>query len=95
MRIGGLGEPPAENVSTASTASLLGFYTTTDALGRLQLDFSVATGSYAGIAGVIITQAVPEPSTFLIWSLGLLGLAWYARRRRTRYVNGTGLILAI
>jgi len=27
---------------------------------------------------------VPEPSTFLIWSLGLLGLAWYARRRRTK-----------
>jgi len=26
---------------------------------------------------------VPEPSTFLIWSLGLLGLAWYARSRRS------------
>ena len=25
---------------------------------------------------------VPEPTTFLIWSLGLLGLAWCARRRR-------------
>ena len=25
---------------------------------------------------------IPEPSTFLIWALGLLGLAWYARRRR-------------
>ena len=23
-----------------------------------------------------------EPSAFLIWALGLLGLAWYARRRR-------------
>jgi len=27
---------------------------------------------------------IPEPSTFLIWSLGLLGLAAYARRRRTK-----------
>jgi len=25
---------------------------------------------------------IPEPSTFLIWSLGLLGLAWVGRRRR-------------
>ena len=27
---------------------------------------------------------IPEPSTFLIWTLGLLGLAVYARRRRTK-----------
>jgi len=27
---------------------------------------------------------IPEPSTFLIWALGLLGLAWCARRRRTK-----------
>jgi len=25
---------------------------------------------------------IPEPSTFLIWGLGLLALVWYARRRR-------------
>jgi len=25
---------------------------------------------------------IPEPSTFLIWTLGLLGLAWYGRRRK-------------
>ena len=30
------------------------------------------------LAGTVI----PEPSTLLIWSLGLLGLAAYARRRR-------------
>jgi len=27
---------------------------------------------------------IPEPSTFLIWALGLVGLAWCARRRRTK-----------
>jgi hypothetical protein len=31
-----------------------------------------------------LSAVVPEPSTFLIWSLGLIGLAWYARRRRTK-----------
>jgi len=37
----------------------------------------------------IVTEsaAIPEPSTFLIWALGLLGLAWYARRRRTKFVG--------
>jgi len=33
---------------------------------------------------ISLAAVVPEPSTFLIWSLGLLGLAWYARRRRTK-----------
>jgi hypothetical protein len=28
--------------------------------------------------------AVPEPSSLAIWTLGLLGLAWRARRRRTK-----------
>jgi hypothetical protein len=37
-----------------------------------------------GIAGFLAPEIIPEPSTFLIWTLGLLGLAWYARRRRTR-----------
>jgi len=27
---------------------------------------------------------IPEPSTSLIWGLGMIGLAWYARRRRTK-----------
>jgi len=25
---------------------------------------------------------IPEPSTFLIWALGLLGLGWFGWRRR-------------
>jgi len=28
------------------------------------------------------TTIIPEPSTFAIWSLGLLGLAWFGRRKR-------------
>jgi len=37
------------------------------------------------ISGEVVQgQIIPEPSAFLIWSLGLLGLAWYARRRRTQ-----------
>jgi len=27
---------------------------------------------------------IPEPSTLVIWGLGLLALAWYARRKRTK-----------
>ncbi len=30
----------------------------------------------------VASTAVPEPSTFFLAALGLLGLAWYARRRR-------------
>jgi len=29
-----------------------------------------------------VTSVIPEPSTFLIWSLGLLALGWYAWRKR-------------
>ena len=36
----------------------------------------------SGIQSETPTVIIPEPSTFLIWSLGLLGLAWCARRRR-------------
>jgi len=72
----------AENGSTVGTASLLGFYTKTDALGELQLDFSIASGNYAGIAGVIITERVPEPASFLLLALGGLALVALVRRRR-------------
>jgi len=76
----------AENGSTTGTASLLGFFTTTDAAGQLQLDFSIASGNYAGIGGVILTQQqsliIPEPSTLLVWSLlAALGIAAGRRRK--------------
>ena len=37
-----------------------------------------------GLRGIDLAHAsiVPEPSTLLIWSLGLMGLAWYRRRPR-------------
>jgi len=33
-------------------------------------------------AGQPLVAVIPEPSTFLIWALGLIGLAWCASRRR-------------
>jgi len=63
-------------------------YTTNPAISYLALvsnDLSAAQIGYFDnfrleVPGIII----PEPSTFLIWSLGLVGLAWCARRRRTK-----------
>ena len=40
--------------------------------------------SFAELTAESDPAAIPEPSTFLIWALGLVGLAWYARRRRTK-----------
>jgi len=58
---------------------------------RLTMNASGYGGSngnqWGGLRQIAVTQAsaiIPEPSTFLIWSLGLLGLTWYARRRRTK-----------
>ena len=39
----------------------------------------------ATIGAVMFDSAenvIPEPSTFLIWTLGLLGLGWFGRRRK-------------
>jgi hypothetical protein len=54
----------------------------------IDIDDTVGIGStdrtrYIGLAYELV-RVIPEPSTFLIWSLGLLGLAWCARRRRIR-----------
>ncbi len=38
--------------------------------------------SFEEVMGRAAAAAVPEPSTFVLAALGLLGLGWYARRRR-------------
>lgn len=40
--------------------------------------------AYQFIDDLSVQTVIPEPSTLLIWSLGLLGLAWCARRRRRK-----------
>jgi PEP-CTERM motif len=38
-----------------------------------------------GIAALIVTPSVPEPSTFVLFGTGLLGTAYLVRRRVTRF----------
>ncbi|NQT40775.1 MAG: PEP-CTERM sorting domain-containing protein [Planctomycetes bacterium] len=67
--------------SVGSGSSILG--------DQLQLKFTNTATSYVGwdtITGDFYPAAVavPEPSTFALAALGLLGLGWYGRRRRGR-----------
>jgi len=66
---------------------------TTDGSGNADLFISRGSGSVGGLVGLrtmfdgvvfepVVTAAVPEPSTFALAALGLLGLAWYDRRRK-------------
>ncbi len=75
----------AENGSTVGTASLLGVFGTTDALGQLDLSFTVTDGNFAGIGGIIITlqgpqQVIPEPATGTAALFGLSVLLLSRRR---------------
>jgi len=53
---------------------------------EITADGIVATGWNMGIDNLVfngsVTAAVPEPSTFALAALGLLGLGWFARRRK-------------
>ena len=64
-----------------NTASLFGFFATSDASGALQLDFTIAADSHAAISGIILTSRIPEPATMSLLALGAIGLL---RRRRRR-----------
>ncbi len=64
--------------SNPNTGSLYGFFTQVDPQGRLELDFSITAGNFAGISGVILS--VPEPSALLLLAFGFLTLL--ARRRK-------------
>jgi len=66
----------------STTASLFGFFATVDNLGKLELNLSIASGNHAGLAGIILTERVPEPSTFALLVLGMLALAVAGRRTR-------------
>jgi hypothetical protein len=68
--------------NNVDTAAIFGFFTKSTLQGTLTLDFTVASGTYAGIAGLIITEAVPEPGTMALLGLGGLTLVPIIRRRR-------------
>ncbi len=70
--------------NNTATASLFGFFAKTDSAGQLALEFTVPSGNFAGISGIIITERVPEPSTIALFALGAVALAPLVRRRRAR-----------
>ena len=77
--IGGKGGETYTLVNFGSTDFSLGDFAVgsgmegTFAFGQSNLQYTTAAGG----------AVIPEPSTFLIWGLGLLGLLLYARRRRS------------
>jgi len=85
--VSGGGNPSAADLDTFGTLSLQ--FTVPNNGDTVSILFDNLTGGDTfGLNGfelhLLSPNVIPEPSTFLIWSLGLLGLAWYARRRRTK-----------
>ena len=73
-----LGDPvPGEVYKLLNVDSIIGTY------DQLILPDGV-DGSLLLVDGTVTTAAIPEPSTFVLAALGLLGLACFGRRRRRR-----------
>jgi len=84
--------------SVDDTYNNLPFRVDTSTYSFVGFSFNVPQTTVAGLCeidNVLVTTdpdelnfqtlgVIPEPSTLLIWALGLLGLAWCARRRRTK-----------
>lgn len=71
--------------SNTDNPSTFGFTTKTDAAGELNIDMNIVAGTnFSGISGFFVVEGnvIPEPSTFLLAALGLLGLLGFDRRRR-------------
>jgi hypothetical protein len=66
--------------------SLTGNLVRYDTIANLLIDNKVQTFAGPGLGGSrgIALRTVPEPSTFLIWTLGVLGLTLFGWRRRKR-----------
>lgn len=66
--------------SSDTGPAIYGFDTNTDSSGNLQLDYSIASGTFSGLAGIIITEVVPEPGTAL-FGMACVSVAALRRRR--------------
>jgi hypothetical protein len=76
--------------STSSSPDPVGsgrFRFAADGTSPVVIRMDSSGGQYSGANDVIngfSVKLVPEPTTSIIWTLGLLGLAFYARRRRNK-----------
>jgi hypothetical protein len=50
----------------------------------IRYDFSLTAGDRAGVTGVFVVEAVPEPSSMVLFALASVGLGVIGRRRRVR-----------
>jgi len=79
FQVGNRGDDIAGSGNGSTGARIDDFGLWDEALTTAQIG-QIYTG---GLGGLDLQQAlaIPEPSTLLIWSLGLLGLGWFGRRR--------------